>query len=122
MSEVLDRAGFTSMATGLRECITGAESGEKMTEPELEKLFLLLACRAAQRPDCRTTASPVAAGALLFPFYANTTVIEGRPVHEGTGACLPTPEKHPHCACPTVYAVYSGVVTAWVLQVAPERG
>lgn len=43
VSKALDRAGFKIVATGLRECITGAETGEKMTEAELEKLFLALA-------------------------------------------------------------------------------
>ena len=43
VSKALDRAGFKIVATGLRECITGAETGEKMSEAELEKLFLALA-------------------------------------------------------------------------------
>jgi len=45
VSRALDRAGFKIVATGLRECITGADSdGENpMTEAELEKLFLALA-------------------------------------------------------------------------------
>lgn len=43
VSKALDRAGFKIVATGLRDCITGAETGETMTEAELEKLFLALA-------------------------------------------------------------------------------
>jgi DNA-binding FrmR family transcriptional regulator len=45
VSRALDRAGFKIVATGLRECITGAQDdGSKpMTEAELEKLFLALA-------------------------------------------------------------------------------
>ena len=44
-SKALDRAGFKMVATGLRECATGADSGDKnpLTEAELEKLFLALA-------------------------------------------------------------------------------
>jgi DNA-binding FrmR family transcriptional regulator len=46
VSRALDRAGFKIVATGLRECISGADvnDGHKpMTEAELEKLFLALA-------------------------------------------------------------------------------
>ncbi|ORB87090.1 hypothetical protein B1987_28670 [Mycobacterium kansasii] len=45
VSRALDRAGFKIVATGLRECITGAESGRgaPLSEAELEKLFLALA-------------------------------------------------------------------------------
>jgi DNA-binding FrmR family transcriptional regulator len=45
VSRALDRAGFKIVATGLRECISGADvNGNKpMTEAELEKLFLALA-------------------------------------------------------------------------------
>jgi DNA-binding FrmR family transcriptional regulator len=45
VSRALDRAGFKIVATGLRECIDGANrNGEQpMTEAELEKLFLALA-------------------------------------------------------------------------------
>lgn len=45
VSRALDRAGFKIVATGLRECLSGdsTESGEPMTEAELEKLFLALA-------------------------------------------------------------------------------
>ena len=45
VSRALDRAGFKIVATGLRECMTGAAAnGDKaMTEAELEKLFLALA-------------------------------------------------------------------------------
>ena len=41
----LDRAGFKIVATGLRECMSGAgaEGDKPMTEAELEKLFLALA-------------------------------------------------------------------------------
>ncbi len=41
----LDKAGFKIVATGLRECMTGATADNKqpMTEAELEKLFLALA-------------------------------------------------------------------------------
>ena len=45
VSKALDRAGFKIVATGMRECATGAASdGEHppMTEAELEKLFLAL--------------------------------------------------------------------------------
>lgn len=45
VSRALDRAGFKIVATGLRECITEDTNGEKskMSEAELEKLFLALA-------------------------------------------------------------------------------
>ena len=43
VSKALDRAGFKIVATGLRDCIMGTETGDKMTEAELEKLFLALA-------------------------------------------------------------------------------
>ena len=45
VSRALDKAGFKIVATGLRECLTGAtaDGGTPMTEAELEKLFLALA-------------------------------------------------------------------------------
>nr|WP_232077753.1 metal-sensitive transcriptional regulator [Mycolicibacterium aichiense] len=47
VSKALDRAGFTIIATGLRECIdpavAGREGAQKLTIDELEKLFLSLA-------------------------------------------------------------------------------
>ncbi|BBU21721.1 metal-sensitive transcriptional regulator [Mycobacterium xenopi] len=45
VSRALDRAGFKIVATGLRECVTsgGAKNHKRMTEAELEKLFLTLA-------------------------------------------------------------------------------
>lgn len=45
VSRALDRAGFKIVATGLRECVSGARSGAvpPLTESELEKLFLALA-------------------------------------------------------------------------------
>ena len=43
VSRALDRAGFKMVATGLRECATGAGKDDPMTEAELEKLFLTLA-------------------------------------------------------------------------------
>ena len=45
VSKALDRAGFKIVATSLRHCITGSESGTAptLTEDELEKLFLSLA-------------------------------------------------------------------------------
>jgi DNA-binding FrmR family transcriptional regulator len=45
VSRALDRAGFKIVATGLRECLSGAgDAGvTPMTESELEKLFLALA-------------------------------------------------------------------------------
>jgi DNA-binding FrmR family transcriptional regulator len=45
VSRALDRAGFKIVATGLRECVSGAGSAGAvpMTESELEKLFLALA-------------------------------------------------------------------------------
>lgn len=45
VSRALDRAGFKIVATGLRECIAGADANGNppMTEAELEKLFLALA-------------------------------------------------------------------------------
>ncbi|WP_163807839.1 metal-sensitive transcriptional regulator [Mycolicibacterium anyangense] len=45
VSKALDRAGFKMVATGLRQCATGADTGDKtpLTEGELEKLFLALA-------------------------------------------------------------------------------
>ncbi|MGH3533068.1 MAG: metal-sensitive transcriptional regulator [Mycobacterium sp.] len=45
VSRALDRAGFKIVATGLRECVSGARSGAvpPLSESELEKLFLALA-------------------------------------------------------------------------------
>ena len=45
VSRALDRAGFKIVATGLRECVSGAgaDGAKPMTEAELEKLFLALA-------------------------------------------------------------------------------
>ena len=45
VSRALDRAGFKIVATGLRECVSGADAkgNPPMTEAELEKLFLALA-------------------------------------------------------------------------------
>ena len=45
VSRALDRAGFKIVATGLRECIAGADGDNKaaLTEAELERLFLALA-------------------------------------------------------------------------------
>ncbi|BCO35390.1 transcriptional regulator [Mycobacterium heckeshornense] len=45
VSRALDRAGFKIVATGMRQCITGAtgELGTPLSEDELEKLFLSLA-------------------------------------------------------------------------------
>ena len=45
VSRALDRAGFKIVATGLKECVSGAKAGgaTRMTEAELEKLFLALA-------------------------------------------------------------------------------
>jgi DNA-binding FrmR family transcriptional regulator len=45
VSRALDRAGFKIVATGLRECVSGADAGGNppMAEAELEKLFLALA-------------------------------------------------------------------------------
>ncbi|BBY98169.1 metal-sensitive transcriptional regulator [Mycolicibacterium fallax] len=46
VSKALDRAGFKIVATGLRECMIGAEnSGSEpaLSQAELEKLFLALA-------------------------------------------------------------------------------
>lgn len=47
VSKALNRAGFTIIATGLRECIDGSDDpaadGNRLTIEELEKLFLSLA-------------------------------------------------------------------------------
>ena len=45
VSRALDRAGFKIVATGLRECVSGAgrDGVTPLTESELEKLFLALA-------------------------------------------------------------------------------
>ncbi|WP_020108133.1 metal-sensitive transcriptional regulator [Nocardia sp. 348MFTsu5.1] len=44
VSRALDRAGFKIVASGMRQCINGADPGQApMTEAELEKLFLALA-------------------------------------------------------------------------------
>jgi len=45
VSRALDRAGFKIVASGLRECITGSSprGAPRLTEAELEKLFLALA-------------------------------------------------------------------------------
>jgi len=45
VSRALDRAGFKIIASGMRHCITGTDSGAAapLTVDELEKLFLSLA-------------------------------------------------------------------------------
>ena len=45
VSRALDRAGFKIIATGLRECVSGANADgtTPLAEAELEKLFLALA-------------------------------------------------------------------------------
>lgn len=45
VSKALDRAGFTLIACGLKECAAGISSGEAapLTEAQLEKLFLAFA-------------------------------------------------------------------------------
>ena len=44
VSSALDRAGFTIVATAMKECLTDAERGnDNLTTEELEKLFLMLA-------------------------------------------------------------------------------
>jgi DNA-binding FrmR family transcriptional regulator len=45
VSRALDRAGFKIVATGLKECVTGAtaDGAAPLSEAELEKLFLALA-------------------------------------------------------------------------------
>jgi DNA-binding FrmR family transcriptional regulator len=44
VSRALDRAGFAIIASGMRQCLSGDESGEQvMDAAELEKLFLSLA-------------------------------------------------------------------------------
>ncbi|GGM48190.1 metal-sensitive transcriptional regulator [Dactylosporangium sucinum] len=45
VSRALDRAGFKIIATGLRQCLTAEESGQKpqLDVAQLEKLFLSLA-------------------------------------------------------------------------------
>lgn len=45
VSKALNRAGFTIIATGLRECIDGTDdpNANRLTIDELEKLFLSLA-------------------------------------------------------------------------------
>lgn len=45
VSRALDRAGFKIVASGLRDCISESRSGDapRLTEAELEKLFLALA-------------------------------------------------------------------------------
>lgn len=44
VSRALDRAGFKIVASGMRQCLSGADQGQDpLTEAELEKLFLALA-------------------------------------------------------------------------------
>ena len=44
VSRALDRAGFKIIATGLRQCVTDAATGQQSVDQErLEKLFLSLA-------------------------------------------------------------------------------
>jgi DNA-binding FrmR family transcriptional regulator len=45
VSRALDRAGFKIVATGLKECVMGttADGAARLSEAELEKLFLALA-------------------------------------------------------------------------------
>jgi len=42
VSRALDRAGFTIVSSGLRQCLTG-DGDSPMTEEQMEKLFLSLA-------------------------------------------------------------------------------
>ncbi|WP_301150516.1 metal-sensitive transcriptional regulator [Mycobacterium simiae] len=45
VSRALDRAGFKIVASGMRHCITSSQAGTppRLSEDELEKLFLSLA-------------------------------------------------------------------------------
>lgn len=45
VSRALDRTGFKIVASSMRDCITGSSGGggPRLTEAELEKLFLTLA-------------------------------------------------------------------------------
>jgi DNA-binding FrmR family transcriptional regulator len=43
VSRALDKAGFAIIATGLEQCITAGEDGDKLDRARLEKLFLSLA-------------------------------------------------------------------------------
>ena len=43
VSRALDRAGFKVIATGLRQCATGAGADATVNQEQLEKLFLSLA-------------------------------------------------------------------------------
>lgn len=44
VSKALDKAGFTIIATGLRQCLTNPESADaELDTAQLEKLFLSLA-------------------------------------------------------------------------------
>lgn len=43
VSRALDRAGFKIVASGMRDCFTGNDGPDGLTEAELEKLFLTLA-------------------------------------------------------------------------------
>src|SRR3954449_4410624 len=63
VSRALDRAGFKIVATGLRECVTGAGSdgAAPLTEAELEKLFLALAWALNRRRCGRPPAASVRA-------------------------------------------------------------
>lgn len=42
VSKAVDRAGFKIMACGMKQCMTGEQTGEAITEGELEKMFLSL--------------------------------------------------------------------------------
>ncbi|QNS02284.1 metal-sensitive transcriptional regulator [Streptomyces xanthii] len=43
VSRALDRAGFKIVASGMRQCLSGAPDAPPMSQEELEKLFLALA-------------------------------------------------------------------------------
>ena len=43
VSRALDRAGFKIVASGMRQCLSAAESDAPMSAEQLEKMFLTLA-------------------------------------------------------------------------------
>lgn len=43
VSKALDRAGFAVIAAGLKQCLTGDPTGDRVDTTSLEKLFLSLA-------------------------------------------------------------------------------
>src|ERR1700684_1228767 len=60
VARALDRAGFKIVASGMRQCVGAGGGAAPMTEEQMEKMFLILACPG--RPDRARPGGPGRAG------------------------------------------------------------